>query len=149
MSVRRLADDIYQPADFSFTKENQVWVKNTIKKYPVGREQSAVIPLLMRAQEQDGWVSRAAIEHIAQILSMAYIRVLEVATFYTQFQLKPVGTKAHIQVCGTTPCMLRGSEDLIKVCQKKFITNLLLPIRMEHYHGKRWNVLAHVSMLLW
>ncbi|WP_144753976.1 NADH-quinone oxidoreductase subunit NuoE [Bartonella saheliensis] len=128
MSVRRLADDVYQPADFSFTKENQIWVQNTIKKYPVGREQSAVIPLLMRAQEQDGWVTRAAIEHIAQILSMAYIRVLEVATFYTQFQLKPVGTKAHIQVCGTTPCMLRGSDELIKVCQKKihhepFVTN--------------------------
>ncbi|WP_273788915.1 NADH-quinone oxidoreductase subunit NuoE [Bartonella sp. ML70XJBT] len=128
MSVRRLADDISQPAEFSFTKENQIWVKNTIEKYPVGREQSAVIPLLMRAQEQDGWVTRAAIEHIAQILSMAYIRVLEVATFYTQFQLKPVGTKAHIQVCGTTPCMLRGSDELIKVCQKKihhdpFVTN--------------------------
>ncbi|WP_246744159.1 NADH-quinone oxidoreductase subunit NuoE [Bartonella raoultii] len=126
--MRRLADDVYQPADFSFTKENQIWVQNTIKKYPVGREQSAVIPLLMRAQEQDGWVTRAAIEHIAQILSMAYIRVLEVATFYTQFQLKPVGTKAHIQVCGTTPCMLRGSDELIKVCQKKihhepFVTN--------------------------
>ncbi len=119
MSVRRLADDVYQPAEFSFTKENQIWVKNTIKKYPAGRQQSAVIPLLMRAQEQDGWVTRAAIEHIAQILSMAYIRVLEVATFYTQFQLKPVGTKAHIQVCGTTPCMLRGSDELIKVCQKK------------------------------
>ncbi|WP_336294366.1 NADH-quinone oxidoreductase subunit NuoE [Bartonella sp. CB169] len=119
MSVRRLADDVYQPKEFSFTEENQIWVQNTIKKYPVGREQSAVIPLLMRAQEQDGWVTRAAIEHVAQILSMAYIRVLEIATFYTQFQLKPVGTKAHIQVCGTTPCMLRGSEDLIKVCQKK------------------------------
>ncbi|MGF7157647.1 NADH-quinone oxidoreductase subunit NuoE [Bartonella heixiaziensis] len=128
MSVRRLADDVYQPTEFSFTKENQIWVKNTIKKYPVGREQSAVIPLLMRAQEQDGWVTRAAIEHVAQLLSMAYIRVLEVATFYTQFQLKPVGTKAHIQVCGTTPCMLRGSGELIKVCQKKihhepFVTN--------------------------
>lgn len=87
MSVRRLADDIYQPAEFSFTKENQIWVKNTIEKYPVGREQSAVIPLLMRAQEQDGWVTRAAIEHIAQILSMAYIRVLEVATFILSFSL--------------------------------------------------------------
>ncbi|WP_336288493.1 MULTISPECIES: NADH-quinone oxidoreductase subunit NuoE [unclassified Bartonella] len=128
MSVRRLADDVYQPREFFFTKENQVWVQNTIKKYPVGREQSAVIPLLMRAQEQDGWVTRAAIEHIAQLLSMACIRVLEIATFYTQFQLQPVGTKAHIQVCGTTPCMLRGSGELIKVCQKKihhepFVTN--------------------------
>ncbi|MCZ2158805.1 NADH-quinone oxidoreductase subunit NuoE [Bartonella sp. 220] len=128
MSVRRLADDVYQPAEFSFTTENQAWVKKTIEKYPIGREQSAVIPLLMRAQEQDGWITRAAIEHIAELLSMAYIRVLEVATFYTQFQLQPVGTKAHIQVCGTTPCMLRGSGELIKVCQKKihhepFVTN--------------------------
>ncbi|WP_336276771.1 NADH-quinone oxidoreductase subunit NuoE [Bartonella sp. CB178] len=128
MSVRRLADDVHQPGEFSFTKENQVWVQNTIEKYPVGREKSAVIPLLMRAQEQDGWVTRAAIEHVAQILSMAYIRVLEIATFYTQFQLRPVGTRAHIQVCGTTPCMLRGSGELIKVCQKKihhepFVTN--------------------------
>ncbi|ENN93628.1 NADH-quinone oxidoreductase subunit NuoE [Bartonella bovis] len=119
MSVRRLADDVHQPSEFSFTKENQMWAQNTIAKYPVGREQSAVIPLLMRAQEQEGWVTRAAIEYIAQMLSMAYIRVLEIATFYTQFQLKPVGTKAHIQVCGTTPCMLRGSDELIKVCQKK------------------------------
>ncbi|EYS91988.1 NADH-quinone oxidoreductase subunit E 1 [Bartonella bacilliformis str. Heidi Mejia] len=128
MSVRRLADDIHQPEKFSFTKENQLWAQNTIAKYPIGREQSAVIPLLMRAQEQEGWVTRAAIEHIAQMLSMAYIRVLEVATFYTQFQLKPVGTRAHIQVCGTTPCMLRGSTELIKICQKKihpepFVTN--------------------------
>ncbi|MEY9789288.1 NADH-quinone oxidoreductase subunit E [Sinorhizobium fredii] len=73
----------------------------------------------MRAQEQDGWVTRAAIESIADMLGMAYIRALEVATFYTQFQLKPVGSRAHVQVCGTTPCMLRGAEDLIKVCKKK------------------------------
>ena len=115
MSVRRLADDAVQPAGFAFTKENTAWAKATIKKYPKGREQSAVIPLLMRAQEQDGWVTKAAIESVADMLDMAYIRVLEVATFYTQFQLKPVGTRAHVQVCGTTPCMLRGAEDLIKV----------------------------------
>jgi len=82
----------------------------------------------MRAQEQEGWVTRAAIEYVADMLSMAYIRVLEIATFYTQFQLKPVGTKAHVQVCGTTPCMLRGAGDLIKVCKNKineapFVTN--------------------------
>ncbi|MCA1489874.1 NADH-quinone oxidoreductase subunit NuoE [Sinorhizobium alkalisoli] len=119
MSVRRLAEDTVQPATFAFSKENAAWAKATIKKYPKGREQSAVIPLLMRAQEQDGWVTRAAIESIADMLGMAYIRVLEVATFYTQFQLKPVGTRAHVQVCGTTPCMLRGAEDLIKICKKK------------------------------
>ncbi|MDK1385044.1 NADH-quinone oxidoreductase subunit E [Sinorhizobium sp. 8-89] len=119
MSVRRLAEDTVQPASFAFNKENAAWAKATIKKYPKGREQSAVIPLLMRAQEQDGWVTKAAIESIADMLGMPYIRVLEVATFYTQFQLKPVGTRAHVQVCGTTPCMLRGAEDLIKVCKRK------------------------------
>ena len=119
MSVRRLAEDSVQPATFAFTAENAAWAEATIKKYPKGREQSAVIPLLMRAQEQDGWVTRASIEAIADMLGMAYIRVLEVATFYTQFQLKPVGTRAHVQVCGTTPCMLRGAEDLIKVCKSR------------------------------
>ncbi|ATU91989.1 NADH-quinone oxidoreductase subunit E [Phyllobacterium zundukense] len=119
MSVRRLAEDNVQPAAFAFNRENSAWAKLAIKKYPKGREQSAVIPLLMRAQEQDGWVTRAAIEHVATMLDMPMIRVLEVATFYTQFQLKPVGTRAHIQVCGTTPCMLRGAEDLKKVCQHK------------------------------
>ncbi|THK39902.1 NADH-quinone oxidoreductase subunit E [Ensifer sp. MPMI2T] len=119
MSVRRLAEDTVQPASFAFNKENAAWAKATIKKYPKGREQSAVIPLLMRAQEQDGWVTKAAIESVADMLGMPYIRVLEVATFYTQFQLKPVGTRAHVQVCGTTPCMLRGAEDLIKVCKSK------------------------------
>jgi NADH-quinone oxidoreductase subunit E len=119
MSVRRLAEDKVQPASFAFSKENAEWAQATIQKYPKGREQSAVIPLLMRAQDQDGWVTKAAIESIADMLGMAYIRVLEVATFYTQFMLKPVGTRAHVQVCGTTPCMLRGAEDLIKVCKKK------------------------------
>jgi NADH-quinone oxidoreductase subunit E len=119
MSVRRLADDNVQPQSFAFNEANSAWAAQTIKKYPAGRQQSAVIPLLMRAQEQDGWVTRAAIEKIAEMLEMPYIRVLEVATFYTQFQIKPVGTKAHVQVCGTTPCMLRGAEDLIAVCKKK------------------------------
>jgi NADH-quinone oxidoreductase subunit E len=119
MSVRRLADESIQPAAFAFSQDNQVWAEKKIREYPVGRQQSAVIPLLMRAQDQDGWITRAAIESIAKMLDMAYIRVLEVATFYTQFQLKPVGTKAHIQVCGTTPCMLRGAEDLREVCQHK------------------------------
>ncbi|PZU83216.1 MAG: NADH-quinone oxidoreductase subunit NuoE [Shinella sp.] len=119
MSVRRLAEEQFQPTGFSFNEENSVWAEATIRKYPEGRQQSAVIPLLMRAQEQDGWVTRAAIEFVAEKLSMPYIRVLEVATFYTQFQLKPVGTRAHVQVCGTTPCMLRGAEDLIKVCKSK------------------------------
>lgn len=123
MSVRRLADDAVQPAKFAFNRANTSVVKSWIKKYPKGREASAVIPLLMIAQEQDGWVTKASIEHIAEMLHMPYIRVLEVATFYTQFMLQPVGTKAHIQVCGTTPCMLRGSEELMKVCKSKISEN--------------------------
>ena len=119
MSVRRLAEANVQPAAFAFNAENTAWAEATIRKYPEGRQQSAVIPLLMRAQEQEGWVTRAAIEHVADRLGMPYIRVLEVATFYTQFQLKPVGTRAHIQVCGTTPCALRGAEELMDVCRHK------------------------------
>ena len=119
MSVRRLAADAIQPASFAFSSENQAWAEKIIARYPAGRQQSAVIPILWRAQEQEGWVTRAAIEHVAKLLGMAYIRVLEVATFYTQFLLKPVGSEAHIIVCGTTPCMLRGAGDLIEVCQHK------------------------------
>lgn len=119
MSVRRLAEPAFQPAGFAFNEANAAAVKQWIGKYPKGREQSAVIPMLMIAQEQEGWVTRSAIEHVADMLAMPYIRVLEVATFYTQFQLKPVGTRAHVQVCGTTPCMLRGSEALMDVCRSK------------------------------
>lgn len=119
MVARRLADESVQPATFAFTAENAKWAEWKIGLYPAGRQQSAVIPLLMRAQDQDGWVSRATIETIADMLGMAYIRVLEVATFYTQFQLQPVGSRAHIQVCGTTPCMLRGAGDLIDICKSK------------------------------
>ena len=117
MSVRRLAEN--QPDSFQFTSENMTWAKETIAKYPDGRQASAVIPLLWRAQEQEGWVTRPAIEEVGRILDMPFIRVLEVATFYTMFHLAPVGKKAHVQVCGTTPCMLRGAEDLKAVCRRK------------------------------
>tara|TARA_R110002020_G_scaffold139541_2_gene310518 strand:+ start:664 stop:1959 length:1296 start_codon:yes stop_codon:yes gene_type:complete len=119
MVARRLADESVQPSSFAFSADNAKWAEWKIGLYPAGRQQSAVIPLLMRAQDQDGWVSRATIETVADMLGMAYIRVLEVATFYTQFQLQPVGSRAHIQVCGTTPCMLRGAGDLIAICKSK------------------------------
>ena len=119
MSVRRLAEASVQPASFAFNRANAAAAKQWIKKYPKGREQSAIIPLLMIAQEQEGWVTKAAIETISDMLGMPRIRGLEVATFYTQYQLNPVGTRAHIQVCGTTPCMLRGSEALMDVCRSK------------------------------
>jgi NADH-quinone oxidoreductase subunit E len=120
MSVRRLAPPEQQPKAFAFTPENLAWAEMQIAKYPEGRQQSAVIPLLWRAQEQhDGWLPRKAIEAVANMLGMADIRVLEVATFYTMFLLQPVGKKAHVQVCGTTPCMLRGSNEIIKVCKSR------------------------------
>lgn len=115
--LRRLSTN--QPEKFEFNKENLNWAKAQLKKYPKGRQASAVIPLLWRAQEQEGWISKPAIEYVAKFLNMPEVRVLEVATFYFMFHLKPVGYKAHFQVCGTTPCMLRGSEDLISVCKTK------------------------------
>ncbi|MDO9382969.1 MAG: NADH-quinone oxidoreductase subunit NuoE [Hyphomicrobiaceae bacterium] len=116
MAVRRLHPE--QPPSFAFTSENLAWVQETVAKYPPGKQASAVIPVLWRAQEQnDSWLSEPAIRVTADLLGMAYIRVYEIATFYTMFQLAPVGLKAHIQVCGTTPCMLRGSEELIAVCK--------------------------------
>jgi NADH-quinone oxidoreductase subunit E len=117
MAVRRLAE--HQPEDFSFSPENRAWAERQIAKFPAGRAASAVIPLLWRAQEQEGWVTKPAIEGVAAMLGMPTIRVLEVATFYTMFMLEPVGTAALIQVCGTTPCMLRGAGDLMDVCKKK------------------------------
>jgi NADH-quinone oxidoreductase subunit E len=117
MSVRRLAAE--QPASFHFTPENVAWAKGQIAKYPEGRQASAVIPLLWKAQEQNGgWLPEPAIRAVGEMLDMAYIRVLEVATFYTMFALEPVG-KHFVQVCGTTPCLLRGADKLMHVCESK------------------------------
>ncbi len=116
MSVRRV--DPVQPESFKFTAANAKWAKDQIKKYPKGKQASAVIPLLWRAQEQhDGWLPEPAIRAVAEILDMAVIRVLEVATFYTMFNLSPVG-KYFVQLCGTTPCWLRGADDLKEVCRQ-------------------------------
>ncbi len=114
MSVRRLAK--VQPASFAFTPETQAKVDWWIAKYPQGRQQSAIIPILWLVQKQEGWVPEPALRAAADLLGMAYIRALEVVTFYTQFQLEPVGSAALIQVCGTTPCALRGANELMKLC---------------------------------
>lgn len=119
--LRRLHHE--QPDTFAFTAANQAWAEAQLSKYPKGRQASAIIPLLWRAQEQEGWLTRAAIEYVANMLDMAYIRALEVASFYFMFQLNPVGSVAHIQVCGTTTCMICGSEDLIAVCQSRIAPN--------------------------
>ncbi len=115
MSVRRLAEQ--QPASFAFTPENGAWALDQMKKYPPGRQASAVISLLWRGQEQEGWVSKPMIEAVAVLLDMPYIRVLEVATFYTMFNLEPVGEHL-VQVCTTTPCWLRGSDAIVDACKK-------------------------------
>ena len=117
MAVRRLAE--IQPEAFDFTPENRTWVDRQIKKYPPGRQASAVMALLRRAQVQhDGWLPKPAIEAVAGILGMPYIRVLEVATFYSMYNLSPVG-KYFIQFCGTTPCVLRGANDIKAVLESK------------------------------
>jgi NADH-quinone oxidoreductase subunit E len=119
MAPRRLADKSIQPDEFSFTEENLAWARGQIAKYPEGRQASAVIPLLWRAQEQaGGWVPEAAIRTVADLLGMAHIRVLEVATFYTMFNLAPIG-RWHVQLCGTTSCELRGAHALKKVCHDR------------------------------
>ena len=125
MSVRRLADPHLQPKDFAFTAENRAWAEKQVAQYPPGRQQSAVIPLLDLAQRQvgaetetQGWLPIPVMEFVGNEIGMAYVRVLEVATFYTMFNLAPVG-RFHVQVCGTTPCMLRGSDDVLEACYKR------------------------------
>jgi NADH-quinone oxidoreductase subunit E len=115
--LRRLHSE--QPASFAFTPANQAWAEAQITKYPEGRQASAIIPLLWRAQEQEGWLTRPAIEAVADMLGMAYMRAFEVASFYFMFQLQPVGSVANIQICGTTSCMICGAEDLVAVCKEK------------------------------
>ena len=117
MSARRLAED--QPASFEFTPENKAWLEMQIAKYPDGRQASMVVPALWQAQKQnDNWLPQAAIEKVADALGMAKIRVLEIATFYSMFNLEPVG-KYFIQLCGTTPCLLAGSDEIIEVLQRR------------------------------
>lgn len=120
MSQRRLSS--HQPESFAFSSENKAWCAETIRKYPPGRQASAVIPILWRAQEQEGWVTKPMIEEVGRMLGMAYIRVLEVATFYTMFNLHPVGEHL-VQVCTTTPCWLRGSDEVVAACKKHIHQN--------------------------
>ncbi|HEY2444512.1 MAG TPA: NADH-quinone oxidoreductase subunit NuoE [Rhizomicrobium sp.] len=116
MSARRLHHE--QPSSFAFTTENKSWTEKEIAKYPAGRQASAVIALLWRGQEQEGWVSKPMIEEVARLLGMPMMRVLEVATFYTMFNLVPVG-RHLVQVCTTTPCQLAGSDNVVAACKKQ------------------------------
>lgn len=120
MSLRRLAE--HQPVTFAFTAENEARAAREIAKYPADRQASAVIALLWIGQEQEGWVTKPMVEAAAQRLSMPFIRVLEVATFYTMFNLHPVGEHL-VQVCTTTPCWLRGSDAVVAACKKHIHEN--------------------------
>jgi NADH-quinone oxidoreductase subunit E len=119
MANRRLAPQEIQPTAFVFSPETEAFAAAQVAKYPAGREMSAVVPLLWRVQKDcGGWLPQKAIEAVGERLGMAYIRVLEVATFYTMFNLEPVG-RFYIQLCGTTPCALRGANDLKAVLQRR------------------------------
>ena len=117
MSLKKIHDK--QPDEFSFSKENIKIAEDVLKKYPVKNKKSAVMPFLYLAQKQnENWISLAAMKYIAKYLSMSYINVYEVATFYTMYNLSPVG-KYFIQVCTTSPCLIRGSDKLVKACKEK------------------------------
>ena len=115
---RKIADESIQPAEFRFSKSNYDKAISIKKNYPINYPESSIMPLLMIAQEQNnGWVPKKAIEYVAKFLKVPEIKVLEIATFYTMFNLSPIG-EFHIEVCTTTPCMLRGSDDIVKMCKK-------------------------------
>jgi NADH-quinone oxidoreductase subunit E len=119
MSAEHNGAPVAQPATFAFSPENLAKAHAHIKKYPPGRQASAVLPLLDLAQRQSGnWLPRAAMDTVAQILGMAPIRVYEVATFYSMFNLRPVG-RHLFQICTTTPCWLRGSDEVVEACRNK------------------------------
>ena len=121
MSLKKVHDN--QPKEFLFSEENLIKIKDILKKYPEKNKKSAVMPLLYLAQKQnENWISLAAIKYIAKYLSMPYISVYEVVTFYTMYNLAPVG-KHFIQVCTTTPCLIRGADKIVKICKEKITPN--------------------------
>ena len=121
MSIKKISKE--QPSDFEFNKKNLEEANKIIKNYPEGKLQSAVMPLLYLAQRQnDNWIPLAAMKYIAKLLSMPYISVYEVATFYTMYNLAPVG-KHFVQVCTTTPCLIRGADKIVKLCKEKISPN--------------------------
>jgi NADH-quinone oxidoreductase E subunit len=117
MSIRP-EDQPWQPKSFAFAKEGLAFAEKIIKRYPEGRQHSAVLPILDIVQRQEGWVSMAAMHVVGEMIDMAPMRVYEVATFYTMFNLKPVG-KHHVQICTNLPCQLRGSDSVVETCKKE------------------------------
>jgi len=121
MSIKKIAKE--QPETFEFFEENKLLAKNEIKKYPKGKQASAVISLLYLVQKQnDNWIPLAALKYVAKLLDIPYTQVYEVSTFYSMFNLSPVG-KYFVQVCTTTPCMIRGAYKIVDVCKEKICEN--------------------------
>ena len=138
-----------EPREFAFTAENKAKAEAIIAKYPAGRQRSAVIPLLDLAQRQmGGWLPRAAVLHVADMLGMAEIRVWEVATFYTMFNLEPVG-RTCIQVCTTTPCWLRGSEEIVAALEDEIGIEVGGTTRTAPSRCARSNASAPASTRRW
>ena len=138
MSIKKIGKD--QPDKFELNKKNLEKAKKIISNYPEGKQQSAVMALLYISQRQNNnWIPLAAMKYIAKLLSMPYIKVYEVATFYTMYNLTPVGDY-FFQVCTTTPCMIRGAYSLVDVCKKKFLTMKVKFLKMENPLGWKLNV---------
>ncbi len=118
-SFKKIAEDKIQPKDFTFDRDNMLLAKKILKIYPKNYKESSIMPLLSIAQNQNnGWLPKKAIEYISDFLEIPEIKVLEIATFYSMYNLSPVG-KFHIEVCTTSPCMLRGSDEILSFCEKK------------------------------
>ena len=118
-SFKKIAEDKIQPKDFTFDRDNMLLAKKILKIYPKNYKESSIMPLLSIAQNQNnGWLPKKAIEYVSEFLEIPEIKVLEIATFYSMYNLSPVG-KFHIEVCTTSPCMLRGSDEILSFCEKK------------------------------
>ena len=118
-SFKKIAEEKIQPKDFSFDRDNMLLAKKILKIYPKNFKESSIMPLLSIAQNQNnGWLPKKAIEYVSEFLEIPEIKVLEIATFYSMYNLSPVG-KFHIEVCTTSPCMLRGSDEILSFCEKK------------------------------
>ena len=138
MSIKKIHKD--QPDTFEFNEKSLKEAKKIISNYPDGKQQSAVMALLYIAQRQnDNWIPLQAMKYIAKFLDMPYIKVYEVATFYSMYNLSPVG-KYFFQVCTTTPCMLRGAYDLVKICKKKYLKKKIHCPKMVKSLGWRLSV---------
>ena len=145
MSLKKVHDD--QPLEFKFSNENLKKAEEILTRYPKENKKSAVMPFLYLAQKQNNnWIPLSAMKYIANFLSMPYISVYEVATFYTMYNLAPVG-KYFVQVCTTTPCLIRGADKIVKLCKEKFHLKKTKFLITEAALGWKWNAWAHVLAL--